>query len=118
MITPEREAEILRLYNAEKWRVGTIAKQLGHHHTTVRRVLEQGGVTKDALRVRPSIADPYAPLIIQTLEKFPDLCAESASPDGERARLQRWRGSFPAHCRAGSTKTRGGSLSASSRFAR
>jgi hypothetical protein len=34
-ISKEREAEILRLHYAEKWPVGTIAKQLGLHHCTV-----------------------------------------------------------------------------------
>ena len=28
MIPPELEAEILRLYHAEKWRIGTIATQM------------------------------------------------------------------------------------------
>ena len=38
-ITPELEAQILRLHYVEKWRVGTIARQLGVHHGTVDRVL-------------------------------------------------------------------------------
>src|SRR5688572_29479419 len=44
MISKETEAEVLRLYHAEKWRIGTIAAQLGLHHTTVQRVLRQTGV--------------------------------------------------------------------------
>ena len=39
MIAKETESEILRLFHAEKWRVGTIAEQLGLHHTTVQRVV-------------------------------------------------------------------------------
>lgn len=39
MISGELEAMILRLYHAEKWRIGTIATQVGVHHSTVRRVL-------------------------------------------------------------------------------
>lgn len=42
MTTPEVEAEILRLYYAEHWRVGTIAAQLGVHPDVVRRVLGLG----------------------------------------------------------------------------
>ena len=38
MISRELEAEILRLYHAEHWPVGTLARQLGIHHDTVRRV--------------------------------------------------------------------------------
>jgi len=37
--TPEREAEIVRLYFAEHWKVGTIVTQLGLHADQVRRVL-------------------------------------------------------------------------------
>ena len=39
MISPEREAEILRLHHAEKWPVGTIASQLGVHHFLPKPVL-------------------------------------------------------------------------------
>src|SRR5208337_532580 len=39
VIAPDIEAQILRYYHAEKWRVGTIARQLHVHHSTVRRVL-------------------------------------------------------------------------------
>ena len=39
-IDKETSTEILRLYHAEKWKIGTIARQLGVHHSTVRRVLK------------------------------------------------------------------------------
>jgi IS30 family transposase len=42
-IPPETTAQILRLYHGEKWRCGTIARQLAVHHSTVRRVLAQAG---------------------------------------------------------------------------
>ena len=42
-IAQDLEAQILRYYHAEKWRVGTIARQLGLHHGTVPRVLAQAG---------------------------------------------------------------------------
>jgi len=75
MITPERAAEILRLYHAEKWRPGTIARQLGVHHTTVRRVLAQAGQAPGLESARPSMVDPFVPLIRATLEKYPTLRA-------------------------------------------
>ena len=75
MITPERAAEILRLYHAEKWRPGTIARQLGVHHTTVRRVLAQAGQAPGLESARPSMVDPFVPLIRTTLEKYPTLRA-------------------------------------------
>jgi transposase len=75
MIAPERAAEILRLYHAEKWKPGTIARQLGVHHNTVRRVLAQAGQAPGFDSTRASMADPFVPLIEQTLEKYPTLRA-------------------------------------------
>jgi transposase len=75
MIAAETEAEILRLYHAEKWKIGTIAAQIGVHHTTVRRVLAQAGIPQGTTSVRPSIAEPFIPFIIETLEKYPRLRA-------------------------------------------
>jgi transposase len=75
MISRERAAEILRLYHAEKWRVGTLARQLGVHHNTVRRVLARAGQAPGLSQVRPSLVDPFVPLIRETLEKYPTLRA-------------------------------------------
>jgi transposase len=75
MISKEIEADILRLFHAEKWRVGTIADQLGLHHTTVQRVLRQTGVESKALAPRPSMSDPFVPFIIEQLEKYSGLCS-------------------------------------------
>jgi transposase len=75
MIGPELEAEILRLYHAEKWRVGTLATQLGVHHSTVRRVLAQAGLQGGLISPQRSMADPYIALIVETLTKYPKLRA-------------------------------------------
>jgi transposase len=75
MIGRDRESEILRLFHAEKWRVGTIATQLGHHHSTVRRVLSQAGLDAGLVSVRPAMVDPYVPFLKETLKKYPRLCA-------------------------------------------
>ena len=75
MISPERAAEILRLYHAEKWRVGTLARQLGVHHNTVRRILAQAGQAPGLATVRPSMVEPFVPLIQATFEKYPTLRA-------------------------------------------
>ncbi len=74
MILPKLEAEILRLYHAEKWPVGTIAGQLGVHHSVVRRVLAQDG-TVEPKRSRSTRLDPYIPLIIATWKQYPKLPA-------------------------------------------
>ena len=44
MIDKAVEADVLRLFHAEKWPIGTIAAQLGIHHATVQRVLSQAGL--------------------------------------------------------------------------
>jgi transposase len=74
-IPPEREAEILRYYHVEKWRIGTIARQLGVHHGVVTRVLAQAGLPRIGPPSRPSQVDAYLPFIHQTLDKFPRLTA-------------------------------------------
>ena len=74
-IPPDIEAQILRYYHAERWRVGTIAKQLRVHRDTVARVLAQAGLPGLAKRDRPSKIDPYLPFIHETLAKFPTLRA-------------------------------------------
>jgi transposase len=74
MIDKEREAEILRLYHAEKWRMGTIAAQLHVHHSTVRRVIAQNGGLR-TLPKRQRKVDPFLALMSETLEKYPQLSA-------------------------------------------
>ncbi|HVS10036.1 MAG TPA: IS21 family transposase [Planctomycetota bacterium] len=73
-ITADQEALVRRLYHAEKWRMGTIARQLGLHHNTVARVLAAGEEAVVAAQ-RPSRIDPYIPFIQATLERFPRLPA-------------------------------------------
>ena len=74
-VTAEESAAILRLHHVEGWPVGTIADQLGRHHDTVERVLEQAGlgVNKQSTRVR--LVDPYIPFLKETLLKYPRLRA-------------------------------------------
>ncbi len=102
MISPELEAEILRLYHAEKWPPGTIAAQVGVHHTTVRRVLASAGLPAGRHSVRSSMADPYIDFIVVTLEKYPRLTASRlyqmvkgrgyrGGPDHFRAIVARYR---------------------------
>ena len=72
---PELRAQILRLYQTELWRVGTIASQLHLHRDTVQRVLGQACVTRAETPLRPSQVGPYLPFIRETLAKFPTLTA-------------------------------------------
>lgn len=75
VISPDLQAQILRYYHAEKWRINTIARQLHVHHGTVARVLAQAGLPTHAQVQRLSKILPYLPFIKQTLEKFPTLTA-------------------------------------------
>ena len=76
MVTPpDIEAQILRLYHAEKWRIGTIAQQLHVHYSVVGRVLAQAGLPRPGPPPRKSWIDPYLAFIRQTLETFPALTA-------------------------------------------
>ena len=74
-IAPDLVAQILRLHTAEKWRVGTIARQLHVHRDAVRRVLAGNSSPVHCSPLRPSRIDPYRPFIVQTLSKFPTLTA-------------------------------------------
>ena len=87
MVTPpDIEAQILRYYHVEKWRVGTIAGQLHVHHSVVTRVLAQVGLPRIGPPARRSQIDAYLPFIRQMLETFPNTNRQSAVWDGARAR--------------------------------
>ncbi|MEF8723486.1 MAG: IS21 family transposase [Candidatus Accumulibacter delftensis] len=74
-LSPEIEAQILRYYHAERWRIGTIATELHVHRDSVARVLAQAGLPALEPVRRPSAIDPYLPFILETLTLFPRLRA-------------------------------------------
>jgi transposase len=74
MISPEQRSRIRRLFYAEHWKVGTIATELGVHHDAVRNALETHRFDARSA-TRPSLLDPYKPLIVETLEQHPRLRA-------------------------------------------
>lgn len=74
-ISEALEADILRYYHVEKWRVGTISRHLSVHHSTVKRVLSDTGVPKKKILVHASMIDPYLPFILDTLQRHPKLTA-------------------------------------------
>ena len=67
-------AEIVRLHTVEGWRVGTIARHLGVHHSAVKRALGIADGTS-VKRRRQSMIDPYRPFIEETFERYPRLPA-------------------------------------------
>jgi transposase len=72
VIDPELATRIRRLFYAEHWKVGTIARELSVHHETVERVIgaERFSVQRD---IRQSLIDPYKGFIQETLERHPRL---------------------------------------------
>jgi len=73
MTTPEQDAEILRLYFGEHWKVGTIVEQLGTHPDVVRRVLGIGTARAADVSPRARLLDPYRAFIDETLARYPKL---------------------------------------------
>jgi len=73
VITQETRARILRLHLAEHWPIGTIAKELGLHHSTVRGALVHSGVRQATASRRPRMIDPYVPFLLEQLARHPKL---------------------------------------------
>ena len=71
----ETQAQILRYHHAERWPVGTIARQLNLHRETVMRVITQAGQKPIVPARRTSGIDSYMPFIQETLQQFPRLGA-------------------------------------------
>lgn len=75
MISREQHARIRRLFFAEHWTVGTIARELGLHADTVGRALEVERFGSMVSGDRPSKLDPFKPFVLKTLEEHPRLRA-------------------------------------------
>ncbi len=74
MISEAQRAEIRRLFYAEHWRIGTIARELALHPDTVRAALETVRFNRRSI-VRASALDPYTSFIRAILEQYPRLRA-------------------------------------------
>jgi len=72
VIRPEIAAEIVRLFSVEGWKVGTIARHLCVHHSTVARALERHGLLGER-KCRRSMIDSFVPFIRDTFERYPRL---------------------------------------------
>lgn len=67
-------AEIRRLVLGENWRVGTVARRFGVHHSVVRRAVYGSAAEKHRPGPR-SVLDPFKPYLVERLEKYPELTA-------------------------------------------
>ncbi len=73
MLDAEALSEIRRLHYAERWKVGTIAAQLGVHPDAVKRALNRPSGPPPPRPPRSRITDPYLPFLRETLERYPRL---------------------------------------------
>jgi transposase len=73
-LSPELEARIIHHYHFDKWRTGTIARQLGMHYSTVEHFLGRAGLPRIG-RAHSSQIDAYLPFVRLTFEKFPTIGA-------------------------------------------
>lgn len=74
-ISDDLKAKILRYHHVEKWRVGTIAKQLHVHYSVIKRVLSECGIPKSQFIKKELLINPYLSLIMDTLKTYPNLTA-------------------------------------------
>jgi transposase len=74
MIDTETRAHIRRLFYAEHWKIGTIARELGLHPETVGIAVETDRFN-NTKTLRHSATDPYADFIREILAKHPRLRA-------------------------------------------
>jgi transposase len=73
MIDEAVRAEMRRLVLGEQWRVGTVARRFGVHHSVVRRaVFEQ---TDKRMLPAKSVLDPHRDYLVERLAKYPELTA-------------------------------------------
>lgn len=71
MIDPQTRTEMRRLALRLHWRIGTVARRFGVHHSTVRRALESGPEPGEV--TTGSILDPYKAFIVERLTEVPEL---------------------------------------------
>lgn len=66
-------AQMRRLVLVERWRIETVARRFGVHHSTVRRALDDAPAAPDT--PFPSAIDPFKPYLVQRLSDYPELTA-------------------------------------------
>jgi transposase len=73
VITAEMRAQMRRLVLVERWRIETVARRFGVHHSTVRRALDDAPAAADT--PFPSAVDAFKPHIVHRLTEYPELTA-------------------------------------------
>jgi transposase len=71
MITAEMRAEMRRLVLVEGWRIQTVARRFGVHHSVVRRAIRDGAMGERP--GTPSALDAFKPYIVKRILELPAL---------------------------------------------
>lgn len=66
-------AQMRRLVLVDRWRIETVARRFGVHHSTVRRALDDAPPAAET--PFPSAVDPFKPFIVHRLTEYPELTA-------------------------------------------
>ncbi len=73
-MTPEIRGEMRRLVLLDLWKIETVARRFGVHHSTVKRVLRETE-SGELPPIPKSVIDDYKPRIIQRITDAPELSA-------------------------------------------
>ena len=73
-MTPEIRGEMRLLVLLHLWKIETVARRFGVHHSTVKRVLREAEVG-ELPPIPKSVIDDYKPRIIQRITDAPELSA-------------------------------------------
>ena len=74
MMTPEIRAEMRRLVLLNLWKIETVARRFGVHHSTVKRALQEAE-SGSLPPISRSVLDEFKPRIIQRITEAPELSA-------------------------------------------
>ena len=75
MITPEIRSAIRRLVLRDGWKIETVARRFGVHHSVVRRAIRESEAGAEHSPPAPSELDPFKEHIVQRLTEHPELTA-------------------------------------------
>lgn len=96
MIRPELRAEIRRLVLGEGWKIETVARRLGVHHSVVRRAISDGPPPEHRPPT-PWALDPFKPYVLERLTAYPEMTAVRLFEEIKKrgytcgvAQLRRW----------------------------
>jgi transposase len=73
MITPEIRAQVRRLILRDGWKIETVARRFGVHHSVVRRAIQDDAGLDGREQRHGSLVDPFKEIIVERLGEHPEL---------------------------------------------